>query len=150
MSFFDSVIDFVDDAAGTLGNLVAVSVDIAGDLASATVDTVIEHPGKVALICVGTIATGGAAAAFAGPIAAAIGSTGLLGATASGTTISTLSGAALTKASLASLGGGAIAAGGGGMATGATVVATTGAALGAATSAGVTVYAAEAEKGDRT
>lgn len=135
MSFFNSVFDFVGDASSVIG-----------DLAGVVVDTVKENPGTAVLVCVGTIATGGAAAVFAGPIAATIGSAGLLGATASGTAISTLSGVALTNASLAALGGGAIAAGGGGMAAGVTVVATTGAACGAAVSVGAAVGAAEAEK----
>ncbi|MGE6323328.1 hypothetical protein ACQKEF_24235 [Pseudomonas oryzihabitans] len=146
MSFFDSVFDFVDRAAGTVSDLAVATVDAIGDLASSAVDTVTENPGKTALVCLGTLATGGAAVAFAGPIAAVVGSTGLLGATASGTAISSLSGVALTNASLAALGGGAIAAGGGGMAAGVTVVGWTGAAVGASVGVGAAAGAAGAER----
>ncbi len=134
MSFFDSLFDLVGSAIGSVG-----------DLAVSAVDIVVENPGKTALVCLGTRATGGTALAFAGPLAAAAGSAGLLGATASGTAISTLSGVALTNASLAAVGGGALAAGGGGMAVGATVVASTGAALGAAAGAGLAAGVAEAD-----
>ena len=77
---------------------------------------------------------------FAAPIAAAVGATGLLGATAAtGTAISTLSGAALANASLAACGGGAVTAAGGGMAMGTLMVAgaagSVGAALGGGTGA---------------
>ncbi|OPE19538.1 hypothetical protein APA86_33745 [Pseudomonas aeruginosa] len=127
MSIFDSFFDCVGDA---LSGVINFSEGIA--------DAVVDNPGKTALVCVGTLATGGAAAAFAGPIAAAVGSTGLMGATVStGTAISSLSGVALTNASLAALGGGSIAAGGGGMAAGAAVVATTGAAVGASVGVGI-------------
>ncbi len=126
MSFFDSVFDFVGGA-----------VDVVADLAVSAVDVVMDNPGKVALVCVGTVATTAAAVTFAAPIAAFVGATGLLGATASGTAISSLSGVALTNASLAALGGGSLAVGGGGMVAGATVVATSGAVAGAAASTGV-------------
>lgn len=98
-----------------------------------------ENPGKSALIAAATVATGGAAAAFAGPVAATAGGLGLLGSTATtGTAISTLTGAALTNASLAAVGGGALAAGGAGMAGGTAVIATTGALAGGAVTKRVT------------
>jgi len=98
------------------------------------VDTVKDNPIKTVAVVAATVATGGAALAFAAPIAATIGSAGLLGAASTGTAISGLSGAALSSASLAALGGGAVAAGGGGVAAGTVVVATSGAVAGAATS----------------
>lgn len=125
MSFFDSIVDGVFDLASSVGGM-AVSA----------ADYVVDNPGKTALVCVGAIATGGLASAFAAPLAAMVGSTGLLGATASGTAISSLSGAALANASLAALGGGSLAAGGGGMVAGATVVATAGTAVGATVGVG--------------
>jgi len=128
MFLFDSLIDFVGDA-----------VEVVGELAVSTVECVIDNPGKAALICVTTVATGGLASAFAAPIAASIGSTGLLGAAATGTAINSLSGIALTNASLAAIGGGSLAAGGGGIAAGVTVLTNVGAAAGAATSIGLTV-----------
>ncbi len=146
MSFLDSIFDFVDDVAGAAGCLGYVAIDTVGELASSAVDTVQKHPGKVALVCVGTIASAGAAAAFAGPIATACGSVGLLGTTASGTTISTLSGAALSNASLAAFGGGAIATGGGGMAAGVTAIGASGASLGAAVSTGAAVGVVRSDK----
>lgn len=66
----------------------------------------------------GIVATAGGA----GPIAAALGNLGLLGAASTGTAISTLSGAALTNASLAAIGGS--------MATGTMIITAAGAALG--------------------
>ena len=146
MSIFSSMYDFVSDVADTVCAVACTAGYLAEDLAGSAVDTVKKHPGKTALICVGTVATGGAATAFTGSIAAVVGSTGVLGTTASGTAISTLSGVALTNASMAALGGGAIAAGGGGMAAGATVVITTGTVTGAAVSTGSAVVAAKHEK----
>ena len=114
--------------------------DFVGDCVCAVVDTAIDGVSTVADFCednpattvvLATAATGGLATAFAPTIAATIGSTGVLGATATtGTTISSLSGAALKSASLAQLGGGALAAGGGGMAAGTAVVGTSSAVLG--------------------
>lgn len=101
--------------------------DFVGDV----VDAIAENPIKSIAIGIATVATGGTALAFAGPIAATVGATGLLGAASTGTAIGSLTGAALTNASLAALGGGALAAGGGGMAAGTMVVAGTGASLGA-------------------
>lgn len=71
------------------------------------------------------IASGGLGFIYAAPIAGFIGSTGVLGITATtGFEIAVLSGAPLEFASLAALGGGALSVGGGGMAAGITVVAT--------------------------
>ncbi len=120
MFLFDSLMSLVDGAV---------------DVAAAAVDAVIENPIKTVCMCGAGVVTGGLVTVFAAPIAAAIGTTGLLGATASGTAISSLSGVALTNASLAALGGGALAAGGGGMAAGVTTLAVTGAAAGTAVSA---------------
>lgn len=65
-------------------------------------------------------------------IAALLGSTGILGASSTGTVISSLSGAALTNASLAAIGGGALSAGGFGMSGGILFISATGGALGTA------------------
>ncbi|ABR91940.1 Hypothetical protein mma_0981 [Janthinobacterium sp. Marseille] len=94
------------------------------------VEVVSENPGKTALVAGVAVVTGGAAFAFAGPIAATLGSAGVLGSASTGTAISALTGAALESASLAALGGGALAAGGSGMAAGATAVAVSGVAVG--------------------
>ncbi len=110
-----------------LFNFVRDIVDATSDAIGSVVDIVAENPVKSIAIGVATVASGGAALAFAGPIAAAVGTAGLLGAASTGTAISTLSGAALANASLATLGGGALAVGGGGMAAGTTVVAAAGA-----------------------
>ena len=83
-------------------------------------------------ILAGTILTGGLAWTFAPVIAAAAGSAGLLGATATaGTTISSLTGIALSNASLAALGGGALSVGGAGMAGGTVVITAVGTGAGA-------------------
>ena len=74
-----------------------------------------------AVIGAGLLATCGLAA---GPIAASLGSLGVLGTAGTGTAIATLHGAALTTASLAAIGMGS-------MATGSLVVAAAGGALGA-------------------
>lgn len=101
------------------------------DLLKILFDWVCDNPGKSLLVLGAGLATGGAAWAFAGPIAATIGSTGALGVTATtGVEIATLTGAALESASLAALGGGALSVGGGGVALGTTVVAAGGAATG--------------------
>ncbi len=125
-----------------------MSDDIA-ELAGKTVDFVKENPGKTALIVGATVVTGGAAGAFAtaaGPvIASALGSTGILGATASGTAISSLSGAALTNASLAAIGGGSLASGGAGVAGGLAVISTTGTVAGGAVAATGATYVATKE-----
>ncbi|MFZ2290065.1 MAG: hypothetical protein WAV92_10400 [Halopseudomonas yangmingensis] len=146
MTFLDSAFDFAGNTIDAVGSIASNTAAKAVTLGRSTLHTVKENPGKIALVCAATIATGGAAAAFAGPIAATIGSTGLLGATASGTAISTLKGAALVKASLAALGGGSLAAGGGGMAAGATVVTVSGATLGASVSTGAAVGVSRIQK----
>lgn len=88
---------------------------------------------KYSVCIVGGIAIIGMSAGTAAPgLAAALGSTGLLGAASTGTAICTLSGAALTNASLAAIGGGALAAGGFGMTGGLVILTATGAALGGA------------------
>ena len=86
MSFFDFIGDIVESAAGAVGSVV---------------ETIAENPIKSIAIGVATVASGGAALAFAGPLAAAVGATGVLGAASTGTAIGTLGGAALTNASLA-------------------------------------------------
>ena len=102
MGIFDSIFDTIGDA----------------------VDFVAENPIKSIAAVVVTVGTGGLALAYAPAIAAAVGTTGILGATATtGTVISTLEGVALANASLAALGGGAVAVGGGGIAAGTTAVA---------------------------
>ena len=111
--------------------------DAMCDAIGSFVDVVAENPGKSLAIAAVTVASGGTALAFAGPIAATLGSAGLLGAASTGTAISGLGGAALTNASLAALGGGAVAAGGGGMAVGSAAVGAAGAALGAGVAGGV-------------
>lgn len=116
-------------------------MDAAVDAVGSAVDTIAENPVKSIAIGVATVATGGTALAFAGPIAGVIGTTGLLGAASTGTLISTTAGAALVNGSLAALGGGALAAGGGGMAAGTMVVGAGGATLGAAVSGAVAAAA---------
>ena len=88
--------------------------------------------GKIAGGAVGGAVIAGTGAWIAAPqIAAALGTTGILGSASTGTAISTLSGAALESASLAALGGGAASVGGLGMAGGVAFLGATGAALGA-------------------
>lgn len=72
----------------------------------------------------GAIVLGPLAFLGAGPVAAALGAQGLLGAAGTGTAIAELSGAALTSASLAAIGGAS------GMAGGVFLIAASGAALG--------------------
>ena len=92
---------------------------------------------KYAAIGAGVVVLGTVGFVFAAPIAAAIGTTGILGATSTGTAITSLSGVAASNASLAAIGGGALSAGGTGIAGG-TVVVTGGTALvGGAAAAGV-------------
>lgn len=111
MSFFNYVLDSADTAFYDAKRKAKKSADFAKHV-------VVNHSGK-AMTGVGiTFVAIAAAPVVAGPIASAIGSTGLLGTTAAGKVISTLSGAALRKASLAALGGGSVAAGGGGVAAG--------------------------------
>ena len=124
------MLDFIE-------NIVDSTVDGIGSV----VDTIAENPFKSIVVGVATVATGGTALAFAGPIAAAVGTTGLLGAASTGTAISALSGGALANASLAALGGGAIAVGGGGMAAGSATVAAAGALLGGGVAGSVTAHA---------
>lgn len=129
MGFFDFVSDIVESTVGTIGSVV---------------DTVVENPIKSIAIGLVTVASGGAALAFAGPIAATVGAAGWLGAASTGTAISTLSGAALTNASLVAFSTGTLAAGGGGMAAGSAVIAATGAAVGTAVSGGVAAFTPKA------
>lgn len=90
---------------------------------------------KIALAVVSsailTVATGGAASAFAPAIAVALVGESFVG----------LSGAALTSASLAFIGGGSLAAGGLGMAGGTVAIATGGAIIGALSSTSASVAA---------
>lgn len=106
----------------------------AGDLISDAASYAVENPWKTAAVISVGVATAGAgfiaATAAAPAIAATVGSTGILGATSTGTVISSLHGVALTNASLAAIGGGSVAAGGAGMAGGAAAIATTGACVG--------------------
>jgi hypothetical protein len=118
-------------------DLVGGALGSAVDFLGSVVDVVVENPIKSVAIGVATVATGGTALAFAGPIAGAVGATGLLGAAGTGTAISSLTGVALTKASLAALGGGTLAAGGGGMAAGTMVIAAGGAAVGGGVAGGI-------------
>lgn len=134
-NFFCDVVEGAGRAIDTAVNVVIID-GVCGTL-DTVIDVVKENPGKVAAVMVATVATGGVAMAFAGPIAATLGSAGLLGTTSAGTAIASLSGAALSNASLAAIGGGALAAGGGGMAAGATAVAVSGAVTGVAVSSGV-------------
>ncbi len=128
MGLFDFCSDIVESTVNTIGSTIG-----------SVVDTVVENPIKSIAIAVATVASGGTALAFAGPIAATMGAAGWLGAASTGTAISTLYGVPLVNASLAALGGGALAAGGGGMAAGSAVVAATGTVLGAGVSGGVAV-----------
>lgn len=148
MGLWDS---FCDNVLCPIGSALSSGVETAGRSIDSAVNTVVidgicgsldkavemvkENPVETAAVVGVTVASGGLAFAVAGPIAATIGSTGLLGAASTGTAISGLSGAAATSASLAALGGGAVATGGGGMAAGAMVVSAGGAAAGAAASA---------------
>lgn len=118
--------------------------DFVSDTIGSVVDTVVENPIKSIVIGVVTVASGGAALAFAGPIAATVGAAGWLGAASTGTAISTLSGAALANASLVAFSTGTLAAGGGGMAAGSAVIAATGAAVGTVVSGGVAAFTPKA------
>lgn len=159
MGLFDA---FCDHVLCPIGSLIKDTVEGTASVVDSAVNTVIidgvcggidkvievvqEHPVESALVAVAAVGTGGAAFAAAGPIAAAVGSTGLLGTASTGATISALSGAALESASLAALGGGALSAGGGGMVVGTGIVAAGGVATGAAVSGGalaVNKYAEE-------
>jgi hypothetical protein len=108
-------------------------VDILGNV----IDYARENPIKCAVVATATLATGGLAYAFAAPIAATLGSAGLLGVSSTGTAIGSLSGAALEAASLAALGGGSVAAGGVGVAGGTAVVSATGVLAGGVASGGI-------------
>lgn len=142
-SFCDNVLcpigSVIADGVETVGRGVDTAVNtvvidgVCGGLDKA-IDLVKENPVETALVVGTTVATGGLAVAAAGPIAAAIGSTGVLGAASTGTAIASLHGAAATSASLAALGGGAVAAGGGGTAVGTMIVGAGGAAVGATAS----------------
>lgn len=103
-----------------------------GGIIGSVVNTVIDNPGKTALVVGATIATGGLAAAFAPAIGAAASAAGL------GVAGGTLSGAAASSAGLAALGGGSLAVGGAGMAGGTAVVTAAGASIGATTGAVLT------------
>lgn len=121
MGFFEDIFDLVGEGI----DCVMDGVIAVGEFAE-------EHPVATSLAV--NVATSGMAAwSNAGTIATVLGSTGVLGNTATtGVAISSLSGAAATNASLAALGGGALSVGGGGMALGTAVVAGTGAAVGSA------------------
>jgi hypothetical protein len=95
---------------------------------------------KIAGITAAAVITGGTGLIFAAPIAATIGSFGVLGVASTGTTISTLGGVALSNASLAALGGGALgtSATAFGVAGGTTVIAATTGTAGVASTAAVT------------
>lgn len=110
---------------------------LLGTPINAALDAVIENPGKALAIAAVTVGTGGLALAYAGSIAATLGTTGVLGAAGTGVAIDTLTGIYLTNASLAALGGGTVAAGGGGMAVGTMVVTAAGATTGAVVSGGI-------------
>ena len=112
--------------------MVGEGIDCVMDGVIAVGEFAEEHPGATSLAV--NVATSGMAAwSNTGTIATVLGSTGVLGNTATtGVAISSLSGAAATNASLAALGGGALSVGGGGMALGTAVVAGTGAAVGSA------------------
>jgi hypothetical protein len=102
------------------------------------IDYATENPVKTIAMVGATVATGGLALAYAGPIAATVGATGVLGATATtGAEIALLSGAALESASLAAMAGGALSVGGAGMLGGTAVITTTGAVVGAGAGAGI-------------
>lgn len=131
--FCDGVGDFICSGIDSVGSTACKGMDVIGNVASAAID----NPVEAVAIATATVATGGAAFAFAGPIAATIGGTGLLGAASTGTAIIDLVGAAKISASLAAVGGGAVAAGGGGMAAGTAAITTAGAATGAGLSASV-------------
>lgn len=97
-----------------------------GTIVGKTIDYIAENPKKSLAIVSAGVATGGAAYVAAPAIAAAIGTTGVLGKTATtGAVISKLTGAPLVNASLAKIGGGAISIGGKGIAGGKFVIATT-------------------------
>jgi len=107
------------------------------------IQAAIDNPGRAAAVVAATVATGGVALAYAGPLAAALGSTGILGTAGTGAAIDTLTGIYLTNASLAALGGGTLAAGGAGMAGGTMVVAAAGATTGAVVSGGIAAATSE-------
>lgn len=111
----NKIIDSISNGADAVYATANEAVDkFNEDRVGAVLDT-------AAVIAV-TVASGAVAptiAGFAPKIAAIIGSSGLLGTTATtGMQISGLSGAALASASSAQLGGGALAVGGGGMVAG--------------------------------
>lgn len=119
--------DAVNATNGRVTDAISDGVDIVTDFIDENPKT------SIAIGVLAGIATAGVAAPA---IAASIGATGALGATASGTVIAGLEGAALSSASLAALGGGSIAAGGAGMAGGTCVVAAGGGLLAGGVSAG--------------
>lgn len=133
--FFCDAVEGVGRAIDTAVNVVIID-GVCGTL-DAVIDTVKENPVKSVAAVAVTLASGGAALACAGPIAATLGSAGFLGTASTGASISSLTGAALTNASLAALGGGALSVGGGGMAAGTVVVGVSGAATGAVAAGGV-------------
>jgi hypothetical protein len=116
-------------------------IDSVCDTFGSVYDAVKENPGKSLAVAAVTIASGGTALAFAGPIAATLGSTGVLGAASTGTLISGLSGASLASASTAVFGGGSVLSGGGGVALGSKVIGAAGAAVGAGASGGLSMRA---------
>jgi hypothetical protein len=118
---------FFEDAYDSVTDAISDGVDVVTDFIDENPKT------SIAIGVLAGIATAGVAAPA---IAASIGATGALGATASGTVIAGLEGAALSSASLAALGGGSIAAGGAGMAGGTCVVAAGGGVLAGGVSAG--------------
>lgn len=150
MGIFDALCEYVLEP---VGNIIVDTVEGAGRCIDSVVTTVViegigggldkvidvvsENPGKTVAVVAATVATGGVALAYAAPIAATLGSTGILGAAGTGAAIDTLSGIYLANASLAALGGGTLAAGGAGMAGGTMVVAAAGATTGAVVSGGI-------------
>ncbi|RLM52707.1 hypothetical protein DVK02_16120, partial [Halobellus sp. Atlit-31R] len=113
MGLWDS---FCDNVLCPIGSAISSGVETAGRGIDAAVNTVVidgvcggldkaidlvkENPVETAVVVGATVATGGLALAAAGPIATAIGSTGVLGAASTGTAIASLHGAAATSASL--------------------------------------------------
>lgn len=138
--FIDSVGNSIVDEINSWGSgPICRAIDnVTTNIVLPAAQTVMDNPGKTAMVLGTGVLTGGLAYAAAPTIAAAIGSTGVLGAASTGTAINTLSGAALSHASLAALGGGAVATKGGGMVVGTAVVGIAGAATGAGVS-GATV-----------
>jgi len=129
--------DLVCDAANAADEFLFGPEGEVSGLLGTPINAAIENPGKAAAIVAVTVATGGAALAYAGPIAATLGSTGILGTAGTGVAIDTLTGIYLTNASLAALGGGTLAAGGAGIAGGTMVITAAGAATGAVVSGGI-------------